>query len=119
MQQISSELSQFQFLRIFIDFNFLSGKEFEVKTPLGYYQWVSLVLFLQAVSFYIPKFIWMTVEDKKVESLIQNLKTHVPDKDEKEKELNKLAEYWTKNRGTHTRMALTYLFCEVLNLVNT
>jgi hypothetical protein len=52
--------------------------------------------------------------------LIQkNLNSPVPDKEEKEKELNRVADYWTSSRGTHTRLGLTYFFCEFLNLVNT
>jgi hypothetical protein len=61
----------------------------------------------------------MTVEDKKIESLIQkNLSGPVPDKAEKEKELDRVADYWRSSRGTHTKLGLTYFFCEALNLVN-
>ena len=83
------------------------------------YKWVFLILFLQAFSFYVPKLIWTAIENKKVESLIQNnLNVPAPDKDEKEIALGRVAEYWTSCRGAHSGLALTYLFCEALNLVN-
>jgi hypothetical protein len=112
--QISNLKSEFN-----SKFYFHSDNNENDQSHLNYYQWVSLVLFLQAFSFYIPKLIWMTVEDKKIESLIQkNLSGPVPDKAEKEKELDRVADYWRSSRGTHTKLGLTYFFCEALNLVN-
>jgi hypothetical protein len=47
----------------------------------GYYQWVGVVLFVQAVSFYVPRFIWTTVEEGRIGSLVQNLRNPLPDKE--------------------------------------
>jgi len=93
------------------------NRPYDVRTHT-YYQWVSLVLILQGVSFLIPNFIWKAIEDGKIESLTQkNLQTPVPDKEEKAKELDKMVDYWKNHRGLHTKFALTYFACELLNLV--
>jgi hypothetical protein len=103
-----------------VRFSYSSGdpnRPYEVRTHT-YYQWVSLVLVLQCFSFLIPNFIWKTFEDGKIESLAQkNLQTPVPDKEEKAKELDKIVDYWKNHRGLHTKFALVYFACELLNLV--
>ena len=89
------------------------------KRQNSYYQGVSLVLFLQAVSFTIPNYLWKSVADTKIQSLIQNnIKGPVSDPDQKKKELDRLAAYWLSSRGTHGVFALAYFVCELLNLVN-
>ncbi len=58
------------------------------------------------------------MEDGKIESLAQkNLQTPVPDKEEKAKELDRVVDYWNNHRGFHTKFALFYFACELLNLV--
>ena len=58
------------------------------------------------------------MEDGKIESLAQkNLQTPVPDTEEKDKELERVVCYWNNHRGLHTKFALYYFACELLNLV--
>ena len=90
------------------------------KRHVGYYQWVSLVLFLQAVMFAIPTLLWKRHSHKLIQTLIQNLNVQAPvsDPEQKSRELDRLAQYWADRRGTHGGLAFTYLACEALNLAN-
>ena len=82
------------------------------------YKWVSVVLFLQAVTFYIPRYIWKTVENNRTTLLIQNLNHPLQSQDEANIQISHIARYWQRYSGTHYHLALTYLFCETLNLIN-
>jgi hypothetical protein len=114
---------------VITDLNGITGKDFaypgvasiddEDIRRISYYQWVSLLLLLQAFCFAIPKLIWKTAENNKIKSLVQNnLRGPNQNFDEKNTELNRLAQYWADNRGTHGGLALAYFVCEALNFIN-
>ena len=89
------------------------------RQQVGYYQWVGIVLFLQALCFVAPKLIWRTIENNRMLVLIQhNLKSPVPPSGDRNIEVTRLAQYWASSRGTHGFFAVGYLACEALNLVN-
>ena len=82
------------------------------------YKWVAVVLFLQAVTFYIPRYIWKTVEKGRTTLLIQNLNHPLQSQEESDLQISYIARYWQRYSGTHYNLALSYLFCETLNLIN-
>ncbi|OXA64611.1 innexin inx2 [Folsomia candida] len=85
----------------------------------AYYQWVNVYLFLMGVLFAIPHVIWKAVDDNKLKNLVQEL--NVPElpmgKSMKSKQVIMLADYIVKSTGTHSAWAMTFLFCEFLNLL--
>jgi hypothetical protein len=42
-----------------------------------YYQWVGLVLFLQAASFYAPKMVWTLLEGGRAKQILRNVEASV------------------------------------------
>jgi hypothetical protein len=49
------------------------------KVHHAYYQWVPLILALQAVMFYLPHFIWKMMEGGRMEQIIDDLYEELPD----------------------------------------
>lgn len=83
-----------------------------------YYQWVGFMLFLQAVCFYIPRYLWKTWEGGKVAMLILGLNKPCLDCKEKDSKISQLVEYISASMGSHKLYAACYIFCEMLNFVN-
>ncbi|BAF45762.1 viral innexin-g1.3 [Ichnoviriform fugitivi] len=83
-----------------------------------YYSWVSLTLFLQAVFFYTPHYIWKVWEGGRLQALTSKIIFPILDKDAVEKGVEGLSEYFFKNRKTHNAYAYKHLICELLNLIN-
>lgn len=84
-----------------------------------YYQWVCLVLFLQALFFYVPRWLWKAWEGGRLRALVQSLECHVvlePEAKGAKKDL--LAKYLLANLGSQDWYAWKYLICEILALVN-
>ena len=88
------------------------------KTFHSEYKWVSVDLFLQAVTFYIPRYIWKTVENGRTTLLIQNLNHPLQSQEEANIQISNIARYWHRYSGTHSHLAFSFLFCETLNLIN-
>ena len=84
----------------------------------AYYQWVWFVLFIQAVSFSITKFVWKIAEGKKTSSLIQGLDQHLLPKDKQEETCERVAKYLIRSRGCHSGSFFTYFSLEVFNAIN-
>ena len=83
-----------------------------------YYQWVCFVLFLQAILFYFPRFLWQTCEANKMEMLTLDLNNPVIKEESKNECKKLLVDYFTSNMHTHTKYAITFFLCEILNFVN-
>uniref|UniRef100_A0A2P2I4A3 Innexin n=1 Tax=Hirondellea gigas TaxID=1518452 RepID=A0A2P2I4A3_9CRUS len=84
----------------------------------AYYQWVPLVLFLQAMLFYIPRFIWKQAEGGLFDVILGGL--NEPLLGNKEKRLKKhriLCDYMLKNMRMHTAWAWRFFACEMLAFV--
>ena len=76
----------------------------------AYYQWVWVVLFIQALFFYAPRWIWKTMENGRVEALAQPLWTY--------KNRSLIVKYLVNSRPQHNLWFFTYVVLEVLNLLN-
>ncbi|KAL4127160.1 hypothetical protein QTP88_011358 [Uroleucon formosanum] len=95
---------------------YVEGKD-EV-TYHKYYQWVCFVLFFQAVCFYIPRYLWKTLEGGRIQALVANLRVVMLDKEQKSKSISQLVEYFIDNLHTHNIYLMWYYICEMLNFVN-
>jgi len=83
-----------------------------------YYQWVCFVLFLQAVMFYIPRYLWKMWEGGRLKSLVLGLNNPIISKEEKAEQLELLLQYLTTNFKYHNNYFFYFVFCEILNFVN-
>ncbi|XP_077488851.1 innexin inx2-like [Amblyomma americanum] len=92
--------------------------EGEPRVYHGYYQWVCFVLLLQAMFFYIPRYIWKTIEGNRVHSLTEQLSTPMQEKATLDKARDMVVDYLVSNRGNHCGYFLAFVFTEVLYFVN-
>lgn len=84
-----------------------------------YYQWVCLVLFFQALCFYIPRWLWKAWEGGRLKTLVQSLEYHVVlEPDAKRQRTGLLVRYLLSNLGSQDLYASKYFACEVLALFN-
>jgi len=95
---------------------YLEGKD--GVTYCKYYQWVCFVLFFQAIFFYIPRYLWKTLEDGWMHALVTNHKVVMLDKEQKSKIISQLVEYFIDNLQTHNSYTMWYYICEILNFAN-
>ena len=82
------------------------------------YQWVSTLLFLQALTFYFPRLIWKMIENGRTKIIIQNVNHPLLLDDDRKYQISKISQYWKNYRGTHFSLAMTFLICETLNMFN-
>lgn len=115
--------------------------EDRMEARIGYYQWVPIILALQAVFFYIPNFIWKSLHRQSgidLNSAIKDanaLRAHVGE--DRNKETAKMAQYleeWLEFRADHrsparimcfrvgtglgSYVSMLYIFVKFLYLVN-
>lgn len=86
-----------------------------------YYQWVCFVLFLQALFFYIPRYMWKTWEGGRVQNLTELLSTPVQDAGGAQKAKDAcemLVGYLDQNKGYHGSYYFGFVFTELLYFVN-
>lgn len=83
-----------------------------------YYQWVTLFLYLQAIMFYIPRYLWKVWEAGKVKMLVMQLNSPIVDDDAKRERKAMLVNYFTVNLHNHNFYALRFFLCEALNFIN-
>ncbi|XP_040576797.1 innexin inx2 [Lepeophtheirus salmonis] len=85
----------------------------------AWYQWVHIVLFIQALLCYFPHWIWESLEGGKIDMLLQGLDKETLDSPDDLKEVRlSIAHYFIRTKGTHNSYTFRFLFCEFLNLVN-
>lgn len=70
----------------------------EKRTYHKYYQWVCFVLFLQAVMFYIPRYLWKMWEGRRLRSLILDLDTPIISKEARTEQVEMIVEYFKTNQ---------------------
>ncbi|XP_058821024.1 innexin inx7 isoform X2 [Topomyia yanbarensis] len=103
----------------------------------AYYQWVPFVLFLQAIMFYGPHYLWRTLEGGKIKRLVDGLKMveisnfyernnsitfetkyTLRSKFELNKKLDIARDAFHKHILINQLWAFKLVFCETLNLLN-
>nr|ACO10288.1 Innexin inx2 [Caligus rogercresseyi] len=85
----------------------------------AWYQWVHMVLFIQALLCYFPRWLWESLEGGKIDMLLQDLDQETLDypEDLQPKRLS-VVHYFIRTKGTHNSYTYRFLFCEFLNLAN-
>ena len=85
-----------------------------------YYQWVCYVLFLQAGLFYVPRFLWKSVEAGRMNMLVAEMfePKMVVNKERRSERIATIVKYIQIHRGQHSFYFMKFLACEVLNFVN-
>jgi len=85
-----------------------------------YYQWVCYVLFAQAGLFYIPRFLWKTIEGGRMQMLVSGMfePKLVVNKEARGERISTIVKYIQMNRGQHSFYFLKYFGCEILNFIN-
>ncbi len=77
-----------------------------------------LIIFFQAILFYIPRWLWKNWEGGKIQALMMDLDVGIiPDMEKKQKK-KLLVDYLHDNIRQHNWWAYRYFFCEVLALGN-
>ncbi|XP_068234407.1 uncharacterized protein [Palaemon carinicauda] len=99
------------------DHDIHTGERHETKHH-KYYQWVVIVLFLQALMFYIPKYIWMACEGGKIKMLAADLNSPIVDDAMKKERKDMLVKYFSNNVNAQNAYAFKFFTCEVLNFAN-
>jgi len=81
-------------------------------TRHAYYQWVSMVLFLQGMLYYIPGWLWKIWDRGFFGQVIVDLdKIHIGSIEDKVKTS---ASYFVESMSTHRSYAIKFLICELL-----
>ncbi|KAG7164694.1 Innexin inx2-like 4 [Homarus americanus] len=83
-----------------------------------YYQWVTLVLFIQAGMFYVPRYMWKSWEGGRVKGLVNELNLPILSSDLKRARMTIAVDYFRRNLHHHNLYAYQFFVCELLNFVN-
>ncbi|UXI21518.1 speckle targeted PIP5K1A-regulated polyA polymerase [Sarcoptes scabiei] len=84
----------------------------------SYYQWVGIVLFLQALTFYVVHLIWKIWEKNRMANIINDLNKAIIKETAKKTSRYNLVHYLYRSMGRNRIYAFRYTFCEILNLFN-
>lgn len=90
----------------------------EPKKYHSYYQWVCFVLFLQAIFFYVPRYLWKVWEGGKIKTLVLGLNCPVVKEEDKEESKQLLIEYLKSHMYNHSTYIACFTLCEILNFAN-
>ncbi|XP_015789262.1 innexin inx2 [Tetranychus urticae] len=90
----------------------------EKKVYHKYYQWVCFVLFIQAIFFYIPRYLWKIWEGGRLRSLVLGLNNPIIGAEERTENIGLLTHYLKTNLGYHNSYFYCFVFCEILNFLN-
>lgn len=88
------------------------------KRYYSYYQWVPIALLIQALFFYVPWYIWQSLEKGRMETLMAEMIAPILHKDVIEEKAQSLLDYVVLNMHNHNFYAYSYFVCELLNLSN-
>ncbi|XP_023298957.2 innexin inx5 [Lucilia cuprina] len=88
------------------------------RVYLRYYQWIILVLLLQALVFYFPSFLWKVWEGQRLKQLCSEVGNPLVPEDTYISRSKLLVKYFTSDyRDIHFCYNARYLFCETLNFL--
>lgn len=94
----------------------IDGKD-EIKFH-KYYQWVCIVLFFQATLFYIPGYLWLSWEGKRISALTLNLNSSIVNMEYAGDKMKIISKYFEDNFWRHNSYAWRFFICEILNFSN-
>jgi len=77
----------------------------------AYYQWVPLMLFVQAMLFYAPRYIWKSAEGGLFDVVLGGLNKPAIDPSKRVKQHKVLSKYIIQNLSLHNRYAMTFFPC--------
>lgn len=85
----------------------------------AWYQWVGMVLFGQALLFYLPHYLWKQAEGGKINMLTQGMdEKSLMEPEGKEDKRRACVQYFVRTMGTHNKYVAKYVACEILNFLN-
>ena len=90
----------------------------EKKVYHKYYQWVCFVLFIQAMFFYVPRYLWKIWEGGRLRSLVLGLNNPILGSNERLEQISLLTHYLKTNLKYHDSYFYYFVFCEILNFLN-
>lgn len=97
-------------------FGFRAGDKSKV---FGYYEWVFIALLAQAICFYLPHYLWKTLEKGRMKMLTKDFVLEFAnEKYVGEEDVEPLGEYFWRQLHRHNNYAYKYFICEALNCVN-
>jgi len=94
----------------------VDGGQEEIKYH-AYYQWVPFVLCLQAILFYIPRYLWKSMEGGLFQTILSGLDKMTLDENSRHKKELLLTSYMIKHLDMHLNWAIRFFICEALCLV--
>ena len=84
-----------------------------------YYQWVCFVIFIQAILFYIPHWIWKSWESGRIRLLVSDLNDGMSlDSNRRKGQVNLVVNYLIECYGHNDWYAFKYFTCETLAFLN-
>lgn len=83
-----------------------------------YYQWIPIVLAIQAGLFYLPRYFWKVFEGNRARDLVMDLNYPVVDNDIKNDRKKIIIDYITTNLHKQNMYFIQYVICEIINFVN-
>ncbi|BAF45621.1 e1.1 [Tranosema rostrale ichnovirus] len=84
----------------------------------SYYQWVFIALFIQAISFYIPHYIWKSWEGGRMKMLTVALDSPVLSEKSIDENMEPLVEYFCTQLHSQNSYVYKYYTCELLSFIN-
>ena len=99
-------------------FLFEANPRFNLKSKVTTTKKISFLFNLQAILFYIPRWLWKNWEAGKIQALMMDLDLGIISEAEKRSKKKLLLDYLYANLKNHNFWAYRYFFCELLALCN-